>query len=139
MAEYEFEEFIAIYGKFDKYDEWHFSHVTHVCVDENVATLYRQNRYYGTLNMVFHEGKWKKHGIYTLSCLRTDYYFEYDVLHREDGPAYISRHENGQIWLEVWYNNDRRHRLNAPAVQRWDNQGNLIEEYYYVDGVRIGN
>jgi antitoxin component YwqK of YwqJK toxin-antitoxin module len=54
--------------------------------------------------------------------------------HREDGPAYIRYNENGNIDLEDYYLNGKTHREDGPASISYYNNGNIQCEYYYLNG-----
>ena len=56
-----------------------------------------------------------------------------NVLHREDGPAYIYFWPNNQPKLEVWYINGLRHREIEPAVIEYYENGTIKEKQWYVN------
>lgn len=45
---------------------------------------------------------------------RIEYRLPDNALHREDGPAYVFEHDNGDRY-EVWAYNDKIHRYGGPA------------------------
>jgi len=55
--------------------------------------------------------------------------------HRLDGPAYIRCDINGNIEYEEYAINNKTHRLNGPAVIRYNN-GSITNEEYYIDSKR---
>lgn len=58
--------------------------------------------------------------------------------HRENKPAIIEWHGNGQIAHEVWYKNGNETREDAPnnlpAESRWFENGNKMSETWFKDG-----
>lgn len=36
--------------------------------------------------------------------------------HKIDGPAYIEYNRDGELWKEIWYQNDMKHRIDGPAA-----------------------
>jgi hypothetical protein len=57
------------------------------------------------------------------------------VLHREDGPAYISYNTDGSIEWEFWYINGVLHREDGPAYIRYNKDGSIRYEEWYINGV----
>jgi hypothetical protein len=55
------------------------------------------------------------------------YYNEEEVLHRENGPAYIDKTSG----CEIWYINGVIHRDDGPAIIWYD-----VERTWYKDGLR---
>lgn len=55
-------------------------------------------------------------------------------LHREDGPAWITYHENGNVEKECWWNHGTIHRLNGPCCLIWNSYGKMKEEYWAENG-----
>ena len=55
-------------------------------------------------------------------------------LHREDGPAFIRYHSNGQISTEEYCKNGRRHREDGPArvfYEIWGTHNKSLDDYYF--------
>ena len=55
-----------------------------------------------------------------------------DRYHRENGPAFLELNLAGQKIMESWYYYNKRHRVDGPAQQIWDNNGILIVEEYWI-------
>jgi hypothetical protein len=54
--------------------------------------------------------------------------------HREDGPAEIKCHHDGETLLEAFWINGKRHRELGPAQIRYYIDGSIEREYFYVFG-----
>lgn len=52
--------------------------------------------------------------------------------HRENGPAII-QYKNGKITKETWFINGNMHRVGKPADITYDENGNIVNEIYYVN------
>ena len=52
------------------------------------------------------------------------------VVHREDGPAHIKFHKNGQISNEIWCINGKRHRKLWPSFINYDENGKILSGKY---------
>lgn len=56
-------------------------------------------------------------------------------IHREDGPAYTSWIEGGQIlYKRIWMQNDEYHREDGPAGIYYNDDGNIDSEVWYING-----
>tara|TARA_R110002033_G_scaffold133385_1_gene173392 strand:+ start:333 stop:554 length:222 start_codon:yes stop_codon:yes gene_type:complete len=44
-------------------------------------------------------------------------------------------HPNGQLKSETWRTNHVLHKLNGPAIQEWNEEGKLIGQAWYFNGV----
>lgn len=63
-------------------------------------------------------------------------YYQYDKLHRLDGPAVIET-VNGVVVLEQYYVDGRCHREDGPAhISRDEQSGRIIAAAYYRNGER---
>lgn len=59
-----------------------------------------------------------------------------NIWHREDGPAYTSYNSTtGNINMEVYYVNGKKHCENNPAYYEYDELGNKTKERWYKHGV----
>lgn len=68
--------------------------------------------------------------------LHTKEYCKDNKYHREDGPAVIWYNKKGEVIREWYYINGIKHRENGPAII-WYHADRQIElEEYYIDGVR---
>ena len=56
--------------------------------------------------------------------------------HREDGPARIKYHENGDKYEEGWYKNRKKHREGEPAEIAYYDHEIKMREAWYKDGKR---
>ena len=64
---------------------------------------------------------------------RAIYNLEHTKLHREDGPALEKWDEFGNLTAREYYVNGLRHREDGPAVEHWEN--NMIKyRAYYING-----
>jgi hypothetical protein len=91
---------------------------------------------------------WEGGRIVTYVCASDRELAEYDgryshagpgrYLHREDGPALESYHDESRTVLQdtVWYRRGRCHRQGAPALVYRDGVGVVRHEGWYLDGVR---
>ena len=60
-------------------------------------------------------------------------YNNHGVTHREDGPANINYHHyDGSIWSELYVVNGVHHREDGPAYIRYEKDG--LHEYYWING-----
>lgn len=61
-----------------------------------------------------------------------------DAIHRENGPARVVYGESGDIITQVWYRQNKLHRIAAPAILH--NDGGRQEECWYENGIahRVG-
>ena len=66
--------------------------------------------------------------------LRSEYWTKYNYYHREDGPAVILYHENGNIECEEWWYYGKPHRKNGPAITYYYENGNVKAERWYQRG-----
>jgi len=55
-----------------------------------------------------------------------------DKRHREDGPAIQRWYESGQKY-EEWYLNNKEHREDDPSCQNWYENGQKRYEYWYLN------
>jgi hypothetical protein len=69
----------------------------------------------------------------TISHLKEEWFDKNSDYHREDGPAYIRYNENGNIKYEAYYLNGKGYRKNGPATIRYYENGNIQCEYYYLN------
>lgn len=96
----------------------------------------------------------------------SDWYYQNGKEHREDGPSYVYYHANGTMpqshrWAkngivgdttkpsgikysetggiteECWYDNNKLHRQDFPAVTFYNRDGSVKEEHYWEHGIRI--
>lgn len=58
-----------------------------------------------------------------------------DILHRTNGPALQIWNEDGQIIYEIWSKNGKWHRKDGPAQTEWYDNGNKKSEKWYKKGV----
>jgi antitoxin component YwqK of YwqJK toxin-antitoxin module len=60
-------------------------------------------------------------------------------LHRLAGPAVVKYFENnnGAIEWEYYYKDGRRHREDGPGHIRYNEQGIVMQELYYINGTPI--
>jgi uncharacterized protein len=65
-----------------------------------------------------------------------DYYLD-DKYHREDGPACQRWYENGQKKYEEYLLNGKYHKENGHAYQKWYENGQKEYEYYYLNNKKI--
>ena len=55
---------------------------------------------------------------------------------RDDGPAVIHYHNN-KVTREAWYRNGYLHNDSGAAVISYDENGNIIQQEWYLDGERL--
>jgi len=56
--------------------------------------------------------------------------------HREDGPAYIRYNHNGKVAYEAYYIHGKRHRLDGPAYIEYDGNCNVVVASYWINDKR---
>jgi hypothetical protein len=60
-------------------------------------------------------------------------------LHREDGPAYILTHvDSDVVYNEEYWRNGACHRIDGPAIIKYNTLGAPVIYAFYVNGKRIG-
>lgn len=69
--------------------------------------------------------------------LHCEDHFLGDSLHREDGPAYMAWHHNGQLAFEDFRINGRRHNNCGSAYKGWNAEGECICEDFWQHGLRV--
>lgn len=86
--------------------------------------------------------------------LGVDMWFLNDLLHREDGPAVDDVRGNCEWWLHgkrhredgpavenrtdfQWWVHGLLHREDGPAVIRYNAEGDIISEEYWLNGIKI--
>ena len=64
------------------------------------------------------------------------FYNEHSEIHREDGPAYILYHYNGNVEYEMYMRNGKMHRdiEDGPASIQYDENGKIKSESFVVNG-----
>lgn len=55
---------------------------------------------------------------------------ENDVLHRENGPAYVVKDSNGEVIEERWLTRGKLNRSNGPTIVRKESKGKLYELWF---------
>lgn len=76
----------------------------------------------------------EKTKIYLITYHKKD---NYDIWHREDGPAYQYFYENGQLNFESYWINNVKHREDGPAVVRYNENGSIARKQYYINGKEL--
>jgi len=56
------------------------------------------------------------------------------VLHRENGPAFTSWFQNGELDIMAWWINGERHRVDGPAVITHQYDGKIQKCYWHLNG-----
>lgn len=59
-----------------------------------------------------------------------------NLLHRDDGPAYIKRDSEGRVIEERWYRNGRLHREDGASLITYMLNGHVDSEHWYRNGER---
>jgi hypothetical protein len=60
-------------------------------------------------------------------------------LHREDGPAYILTHvDSDVVYNEEYWRNGVCHRIDGPAIIKYDRTENPVMYSFFVNGERLG-
>jgi hypothetical protein len=59
---------------------------------------------------------------------------ENHLLHSNEGPAYVKRFINGNVFEEIWAKHGYMHRLGGPARKTFDYFSNKLLEQYFVHG-----
>lgn len=67
--------------------------------------------------------------------IKREEYYKNDKLHREDGPALIEWRLNKVIRYVEFYYNGKLHNLNGPARLVYDDNSNLSSESWYENGI----
>ena len=68
--------------------------------------------------------------------LEVEQFYVNDRRHNPNGPAYSSWYSNGQLQYEADWNNNVRHNLNGSS-RRWYMNGQLQKEEYWIDGKQL--
>jgi hypothetical protein len=74
---------------------------------------------------------------YSLSGKRqtTSYTIDGVILHREDGPAYTTSHQNtDSVFMEEYFRNGHSHRVDGPAIIKYDEAGGVDALHFYING-----
>ena len=80
----------------------------------------------------YEDGKFIKQRTYSRDHIIERWYSN-DVLHREDGPAFITYDKDGTKKREKWYKDDKIHREDGPAwIEYYENE-NKKEERWFKD------
>jgi antitoxin component YwqK of YwqJK toxin-antitoxin module len=67
-------------------------------------------------------------------------WYQNDKLHREDGPALIWYFDNCDIYYEEWHYHDKLHRLDGPALTiYYPYTGQISSEQWYYHGKKHRN
>lgn len=80
-----------------------------------------------TVNFIELEGQLELSGM----TMVEEIWYQNGKLHRLDGPAVASWHDNGKSAREEWYQNDKCHRLDGAAKIYWYDNGICIREEWY--------
>ena len=67
----------------------------------------------------------------------SEIWFQNNKRHRTDNPAFQRWYDNGQKWSETWYKNSNCHRIDGPAFQRWYKNGKKESEEWFKNGKEI--
>ncbi|VUX47784.1 hypothetical protein DF3PA_70105 [Candidatus Defluviicoccus seviourii] len=51
----------------------------------------------------------------------------------------IQYYESGQKHAEIWFLNDRKHRIDGPACQEWSESGQKGQEIWFLNGYNLQN
>lgn len=57
--------------------------------------------------------------------------------HREDGPARKKWYENGEVEYEEYWVNHKQHREDGPAWIWYNEDGIIKSQYFYIDGRQL--
>ena len=57
--------------------------------------------------------------------------------HNAAGPAYRRWNENGALVYESYWLDDNRHNAAGPAFRRWNGKGELEREEYWLNGKEL--
>ena len=55
------------------------------------------------------------------------------ILHCDDGPAYISLHDNNMPFNNIYFIHGKKHKEDGPALRVWDDKNYLKEERWYIN------
>ena len=69
--------------------------------------------------------------------IQEEHYYENDKIHRLDGPAITWYDKYGNIEQECYYQNGKKHRLDGPAIIYYNQHGNTIAELFYINNKQI--
>jgi len=60
------------------------------------------------------------------------------LLHNEnDTPAWIDFYPNGNVKLEVFYNENEINNTRGPAIVKYNKENKIIKELYYINGIKL--
>ena len=113
------------------------SFLSHVIIKENKVMVYHHDELYSDFNIAQTPkcGIWVIHGVYTKypSITSTITYYEYGLIHREDGPASIHTNSRG-FTTQDYVIDGKRHREDGPAYIETDAKGEILELKYFING-----
>ena len=66
--------------------------------------------------------------------LKVEEWYKDGKYHRLDGPAYQRWDKNGQKESEMYFKDGNIHRTDSPAYQQWYKNGQKESDVYYKDG-----
>jgi len=66
--------------------------------------------------------------------LMFEYYYHHGILHREDGPAAINYNWGELVAKERYCQHGELHRLDGPASIDYNQSGEIIGQFYYING-----
>ena len=126
--------FVEQYGDFNlKWDTYEDG--VYVCVDNGMATIYKDKEAIGKIGFIYHKGSYIKHGVVLYmngTCLCVEYY-HFNKLHRENGAAETIYNKHG-ILSERWCEKGKTHRIGQPACKYWSEDGKPYAEEWRIDG-----
>lgn len=64
---------------------------------------------------------------------------KYGQFHRDDGPACRIWYSNHCLECEMWYQSDLLHRTDGPAYIEWDKDGNIKQTSWKINGTNISS
>src|SRR5690606_30710911 len=74
---------------------------------------------------------------YSDGTLYCEEYIENDLLHREDGPAFVVYYDNGSVLSESYFVYGVRHRITGPAYVGYSRDGRVSSIEYWIKGKQI--
>lgn len=57
--------------------------------------------------------------------------------HRTDGPAHVAFDDDGTLRVEEWWVNDKKHREDGPAEIWYRSDGTIRNVEYWLDGIKL--
>jgi len=137
MMRFSAKEFNEKYGIFNL--QWFGVTIVDLSDDLNVTT-YAYGKILSTFCIVKHEDVYVIHGEYVQYCISSSPFWTKEVRyfhlgqHNDNGEPAIRKWNGDNIVEEIWKVKNVIHRVNGPAVSKWNDEKLVLEEKWYKNG-----